>query len=171
MRDEQPYVPVKVMVTKIRGKPMSIHLFDPLSINRRHLQTLCAAVLMVSSLLYTAYAQTSPPERVSFAKGASSATVNGKLIGTSDSTRDYVVRAKAGQTLKIELVSKSPIAYYNVLPPGTDLALVNTSTTGEPRWSGKLPVDGDYTVRVYLMRSAARQGKTAAFSLTISVLP
>lgn len=35
--------------------------------------------------------------------------------------------------------------------------------------AGTLPVDGDYTVRVYLMRSAARRNETAEYTLTVGI--
>ena len=40
--------------------------------------------------------------------------------------------------------------------------------TGEA-YTGMLPTDGDYTVRVYLMRSAARRNEVSDYTLTISV--
>lgn len=38
------------------------------------------------------------------------------------------------------------------------------STSGNT-FSGELPSSGDYTIRIYMMRSAARQKKTARFTL------
>jgi heat shock protein HslJ len=61
--------------------------------------------------------------------------------------------------------------YFNVLPPGSETALVNSSITGNQPWSGTLPADGDYTVRVYLMRAAARQGVKADHTLKVAILP
>jgi hypothetical protein len=40
--------------------------------------------------------------------------------------------------------------------------------TGEA-YTGMLPTDGDYTVRVYLMRNAARRNEVSDFTLTITV--
>jgi hypothetical protein len=34
---------------------------------------------------------------------------------------------------------------------------------------GALPVDGDYTIRVYLMPNAARRKETATFALTVAI--
>jgi len=40
--------------------------------------------------------------------------------------------------------------------------------TGED-FKGVLPTDGDYTIRVYLVRAAARRNETSNYTLTISV--
>lgn len=109
-------------------------------------------------------ASTSAAERVSFDKGISSVTVSGKV----EEGRDYALRAKAGQTLTVALKA-APGVYFNVMAPGNDTALVNTSITGDSTWSGKLPTTGDYIVRVYQMRSATRQGKNPGYAVTFTV--
>jgi hypothetical protein len=102
-----------------------------------------------------------------FAKGASSATVKGSLKG--DKTIDYKVRAKAGQTMSVALKSSNASNYFNVLPPGSsDVAIFVGSTSGN-EWTGPLPAGGEYTVRVYLMRSAARRQETANYALTVGI--
>ncbi len=42
------------------------------------------------------------------------------------------------------------------------------STSGN-EWSAPLDADGEYTVRVYLMRSAARRNETANYTLTVGI--
>jgi hypothetical protein len=105
-------------------------------------------------------------ERVTFAKGASSATITGQLKG--DVTIDYLVRASAGQTLAVTIKASNLANYFNVLPPGSaDVAMYIGQTSGET-YSGMLPADGDYTIRVYLMRSAARRNESSSYTLTVS---
>jgi hypothetical protein len=105
-------------------------------------------------------------ERVSFAKGASSATIKGQLKG--DETVDYVLRASAGQTLTVTPETSHGANYYNVLPPNsTDAAMFIGQFGGD--FKGILPTDGDYTIRVYLMRSAARRNESSNYTLTVSV--
>lgn len=116
---------------------------------------LCAGLLLAGNAL---------AERVAFKPGANAATLSGS-IGDS---RDYVLAAKAGQTLTVSLKG-STRAYFNVLPPGSQEALVNSSITGQSEWSGRLPVSGDYTVRVYQMRAAARQGKKSNYTISFSI--
>lgn len=102
-----------------------------------------------------------------FAKGASSATVKGSLKG--DKTIDYKVRAKAGQTMSVTLKTSNAANYFNVLPPGSkDVAIFVGSTEGN-EWRGALPSDGEYTVRVYLMRSAARRNEAANYTLMVGI--
>jgi hypothetical protein len=58
--------------------------------------------------------------------------------------------------------------YFNVLVPGGDSALFVGSTSGET-FEGTLPADGDYTVRTYLMRNAARRGESSDYTLDIRI--
>ncbi len=104
---------------------------------------------------------------VQFAKGASSAAMKGTIKG--DQTVDYKLRAKAGQTMRVTLQTSNGANSFNVLPPGSnDVAIFNGSTDGN-EWTGALPADGEYKIRVYLMRNAARRGETANYTLTVSI--
>jgi hypothetical protein len=117
-----------------------------------------------------AAAQTVPSQRVAFKPGTSSLVLQGNLDGQK-SDRDYIINAKAGQTLDVVLTTSSSSVYFNVLPPGSPTALVNPSVTGQSSWTGTLPTDGDYTVRVYMMRSASRKGYKASYTLKIEIPP
>ncbi len=102
-----------------------------------------------------------------FAKGASSATVKGSLKGYS--IIDYKLRARAGQTMSVTLKTGNTSNYFNVMPPGSrDVAIFVGSTSGD-EWTGALPADGEYTIRVYLMRSAARRHETANYTLKVGI--
>lgn len=114
----------------------------------------------------SAAAQDIRQERVKFAHGASSATLSGSLKG--DETIDYVLGAKAGQTMTVSLETASTSTYFNVLPPGSEAAIFIGSTSGKT-FTGVLPADGDYAVRVYLMRSAARRNEVAKYTLTVGI--
>lgn len=101
-----------------------------------------------------------------FHAGASSATLSGRIKG--DETVDYRLGAKAGQTMSVTMQTDSGANYFNVLPPGSEAAIGRGDTTGNA-WTGTLPVDGTYTVRVYQMRSAARRNETANYTLTVGI--
>jgi len=103
-------------------------------------------------------------EKVQFAKGASSAVIKGQLKGDADV--DYVVRVAAGQTLSVKLQKTNAQNYFNVMPPGSTGSAMFVGDSGE-NYSGVLPTDGDYIVRVYLMRPAARRGESSNYTLTI----
>jgi len=119
------------------------------------------------ALIGAAAAATGPrQEKVQFAKGASAAVINGQLKGDADV--DYVVRAAAGQTLSVTLKETNPQNYFNVLPPGSKGSAMFVGDTGED-YTGMLPADGDYVVRVYLMRPAARRGESSDYTVTIGV--
>ena len=125
-----------------------------------------AAVISVITIPAEAEIQKHSQERVKFVKGASSAKIKGQLKG--DETVDYVLRASAGQTLTVTLKRSNGANYFNVLPPNsTDVAMFIGQIGGD--FKGILPTDGDYTVRVYLMRSAARRNESSDYTLTISV--
>lgn len=97
-------------------------------------------------------------------KPGAAATVKNRIRG--DQTVDYQLRAAAGQLLTVTLKAGNRSAYFNVLPPGSDEAIFIGSTSGSHCQTG-LPVDGIYTIRVYLMRSAARRNETASYTLTV----
>jgi len=105
-------------------------------------------------------------ERVQFAKGATSAVIKGRLKGTSNV--DYLVRAGAGQTITVSLKRSKLSNYFNVLPPGSKDVAMYAGQTGED-FTGMLPSDGDYRIRVYLGRAAARRNESSNYTLTISV--
>ena len=44
-----------------------------------------------------------------------------------------------------------------------------SNVTGARSWSGMLPADGDYAIRVYLMRPAARRSESSKYTLTVAV--
>ena len=113
------------------------------------------------------WASTVETRTLSFAKGTSSATVKGTLKG--DQIVDYTLRAKAGQSMRVAMTTSNTANYFNVMPPcSEDVAIFIGSTNGN-EWTGALPADGVYKIRVYLMRSAARRGATARYTLTASI--
>ena len=107
------------------------------------------------------------PTRLTPAKATGIVTARGSIQGYA--SRDFVIHAGAGQTLTVSLEATSPSAYFNLLPPGSsEVAMFIGSTSGN-RYQGVAPIAGDYTVRVYLMRSAARRKTTSNFNLTARV--
>jgi len=106
-------------------------------------------------------------ERVRFAPGASSAVVEGSITG--DETVDYVLGARKGQSARIRLATPHGSNYFNLLAPGeSDVAFFIGSTEGD-QFEGVLPETGDYKIRVYLMRSAARRSEKASYRLEIAI--
>lgn len=136
-------------------------------IRKATLATLAAFALVTTTLAADGPAA-ARKERVSFARGAMSATIQGTLKGDGDV--DYLVRAAAGQTLRIEFRASHGQNNFNVLPPGsTNVAMYSSRDTGERSYEGLLPADGDYTIRVWLDRPAARRHESSKYTLTVAV--
>jgi hypothetical protein len=106
-------------------------------------------------------------ERVEFARGAESAVVEGSITGYE--TVDYLLGASAGQSMNVSMATDNTSNYFNVLAPGeTEVAMFIGSTAGN-QFEGVLPATGDYTVRVYLMRNAARRNEVANYRLEMII--
>lgn len=131
----------------------------------------CAA-LAVASLAVTCrdgFSQPAQPrqERVTLARGATSATVTGRLKGSEDV--DYLVRAAAGQTITVSLQHSNASNYFNVIAPGHESVAMYVGDVDEP-FTALLPADGDYRIRVYLARAAARRpNASSTYTLSVTV--
>jgi hypothetical protein len=117
-----------------------------------------------------AAAQMSSP--IHFAKGADHAVLSGTIVGHE--YHDYVLRARAGQTMAVKLTvtgtNGDGSAFFNILPPGSSgAAIFNGSTSADGSGRVKLPEDGDYRVRVYLMGNDKDAGKTVGYSVRVSI--
>ena len=104
-------------------------------------------------------------EQVQFQKGTSGATVKGSIKGRQ--AIDYRVRAAAGQTMDVTLKASKTSAYFNVLATD-DTPLFVGSVSGN-QFSGLLPKDGEYTIRVHLMGNATSSNQAADFTLDIDI--
>jgi len=87
--------------------------------------SLVAAVLVAS----TALAGDIHTERVHFAKGANSATIEGRIQG--DMTIDYLLGAKQGQSMSVSMATDNGANYFNIIAPGkADEAMFVGSSSG-----------------------------------------
>lgn len=106
---------------------------------------------------------------VRFRAGESSATLSGSVAGYD--SKDYRLGARAGQSISVLFKPRNPSCYFNVLPPGSkDVAIFIGSTSGN-EFTANLAQTGDYVIRVYLMRNAARRNKKCRFALTVEISP
>ena len=106
-------------------------------------------------------------ERIAFAPGDTEATVQDTITGY-DSV-DYLVGARAGQDMSVTLETDNTANYFNIIPPNEENVATFVGSTSGNSFADQLDLDGDWKIRVYLMRSAARREETANFSLTVSV--
>lgn len=124
------------------------------------------------SLLFTisacaAVTVTITSKRIILPEGNASITVQGSVTGYA--VTDYLVRAETGQTMTVALKSSNSANYFNVLPPGSNDIAVFTGSVGGNRWTGMLNNGGDYKLRIYLMRSAARRNETGKYTLSVAL--
>jgi len=127
------------------------------------------AALFIAVVAVPASAQRTA--EVEFQPGNFGTMVNGTVTG--DEYFDYVLGAKGGQELFAELqvseTNGSGVAYFNILPPGSDgVAIYNGSIEGTTARI-TLPEDGNYTIRVYLMGNDRDTGKTVGYNLDLSI--
>lgn len=106
-------------------------------------------------------------ERIQLPAGTDTVQLEAQVQG--DETVDYLLAAQAGQPLSVNMHSDNGANYFNLMAPGeTVVAFYNGSIDGNT-YQGTLGASGDFRIRVYLMRSAARRNETAHFDLVISL--
>lgn len=102
-----------------------------------------------------------PTQRISFAPGSTSATVSGSVRGYQ--TRDYVLNARRNQRMMVNLQSNSSFMQIAIINPQGNTMHVGTN------WTGVLPSNGDYRVRVGLVRAEAQRDGAGGFRLTVGI--
>ncbi len=107
-------------------------------------------------------APTPTPQRISFAPGAASATVQGAL--TMNGLDQYVLRVFAGQTMVLNAVPANGNVLLVVY--GADGNVLLSDHAGSPSFAGKVPSTQDYIVHVRAW------GDTApTYTLQVSIPP
>ena len=94
--------------------------------------------------------------RVQFSRGASSATVQGKVsLELSDT---WLIGARAGQVMTVQLIGPRNVRFMLMTSRTTESLADNTRS-----WTGTLPETGDYILLV------DTDAKAAAYSMTITI--
>jgi len=124
-----------------------------------------ALIIALNFAIPQAHAQggKAEPLQIQFQRGRSSATIAGKLRG--DQQAEYVVGAKKGQKLTINLYA-SPPGSITVKVKTSDVADLELKPDSKQQWSATLPGDGDYLLRV--VRSSGKPG-TSLYKLTVTI--
>ena len=131
--------------------------------NFTNLRTWLLACFLLFIVSISFAADTIRTERVHFKKGANSAVIEASIKGYE--SVDYVLGARVGQNMNVSLATKHGATYFNILAPGqNEVAMFNGSINGN-QYEGTLPESGDYKIRVYMMRSAARRNEVAHYRL------
>ena len=137
----------------------------PNPFNRLHLWFLPCLLLLTAPMGFAS--NENHVERVHFKKGANSAVVEASIKGYE--TVDYVLGAHAGQYMNVSLATKHGAAYFNILAPGENEVAMFNGSVSQNQYEGTLPASGDYKIRVYMMRSAARRNEVAHYRLEMIV--
>ncbi|MEG4205994.1 hypothetical protein QUA20_18955 [Microcoleus sp. Pol7_A1] len=122
-----------------------------------------ASVKAISSIVPTAAIPDRPailmsqqPQEIQFKRGASSAEVKGGVA--RGEVMIYLIKAKEGQTMNVEIQSVEGNAVFKVVAPNT-----NAVAEGEKSWSGELPQTGKYQIVVGTERGGA------SYTLSVSI--
>ena len=139
-----------------------------------------AAVILYASLMLSVwpasgFASDIVEKTVRFSTGSNGTTINDQIVGYKSIS--YLLGASSGQVMTVTLRPTNNATYFNIYSPGKgpgDEALANSSIDGPMvpdlnQFSGILPSDGEYTISVYMMRSAARRNEKSNFTLDISI--
>ena len=102
---------------------------------------------------------TPTPERVAFAPGATSATLSGEVSWPE--RKEYVLRALAGQTMSVEIVSPDGLANFAIV--GEDGTPYKRLVNEDRSFSFVLPATQDYFITV------ARPEGSSTYTLTITI--
>ena len=106
-------------------------------------------------------------EQVKFKPGSTSAVIEGSIKGYQ--TVDYILNLKKGQYMNVSMATDNNANYFNILEPNeTEVAIFNGSLN-DNQYEGTSSKSGDYKIRVYMMRSAARRNEVAKYRLEMIV--
>ncbi len=127
-------------------------------------KSLLFLTILTAFLLFNSNISAQTKVRVKFAKGATSTALKGTINGYK--YIDYIVAAKSGQTMTVNLKTSNPASgfymYYS------DMKEVD-ETSGVTEITRNVDVDDSYIIRVILPRSAARRKESASFTLNVSI--
>ncbi|WGL16731.1 hypothetical protein PVT68_00145 [Microbulbifer bruguierae] len=83
-------------------------------------------------------------------------------------TIEYLIDAKTGQSLALDILSNNARAAYRITAPAAPRAL-HKGHGQQSSYSVTLPRDGTYRVLIYLQDSAASAGESAEFALSFQL--
>lgn len=110
---------------------------------------------------------TQPPpqgQRIQFPPGATVVSVQDRVSDTG--SKSYLVRALAGQTMRVSLTSANPSANFSIVGV-TDGQPYKRVEVGEPWFTFQLPATQDYRVTARVASGAG----TATYALAIAITP
>ena len=132
---------------------------------------------LVTPLLATTFVLLTPPAiiarndirtvGVQFARSTNSAVIEDSITGYE--VIDYVLRAREGQSMNVSMATDNTSNYFNILAPHEDAIAIFNSSMSDNQYEVILPESGEYKIRVYMMRSAARRNEKASYRLEMII--
>ena len=93
-------------------------------------------------------------KRIKFPRGRTSTVINNAVL--REDIDQYILGARAGQRMKVEITSVEGNAAFQIVKPGNKGMLTGASWDDDAtHWSGELPETGDYTIEVAPTRGNA----------------
>ena len=111
-------------------------------------------------------APVTPDGRIQFIPGTTSTRIHGMISGHE--TKEYILRASAGQTLTIAFRASNRYAYYAIRNENKMIFDSSAETENQPVI--RLPDNADYKIIVFLMRNEARREGQADFTLDVEII-
>ena len=115
-------------------------------------------------VLATVSIEAQMPTRIKFARGAVSANETGRLTGFDDS-KTYVIKVRAGQTLRTQQTGRNYITISIKDPNGEDVTDSDASCNN--RKEVKPTLSGDYLLTVVECQKADKWRGTFRFRITV----
>lgn len=97
--------------------------------------------------------------RVHFPRNRTTTVLKGTL--RRGISHDYLLRARAGQTMSVHLAAQSPEMYLTMLTPDREVWMDNIKD-----WSGELPQTGTYRINV-IPDTTTERPKSYTLEITI----
>jgi type II secretory pathway pseudopilin PulG len=126
-----------------------------------HQSSILVVVILILGTLTLTFGE-GVRKRIRFAKGRNSTVINNAVL--REDVDQYIVGAKAGQKMKVQITSVESNASFEISKPRQGGFLPGAGFEDDARtWSGELPETGDYTIEVAPTRG------NATYRLTVEI--
>ncbi len=122
------------------------------------------ALALVAIMLFATSAlpmQATSVRRVRFPRGRTTTVLRGSIV--NDGMNQYLLSARAGQTMSVHITSPRKRAKFDVYPRDNRSALVSSGAEDTTDWEGSLPESGDYVISVYSV------GGNTSYTLEVAI--
>jgi hypothetical protein len=122
-------------------------------LSRRFATGIALASMLVIATMSVSFAD-GVRKRIKFPRGRTSTVINNAVL--REDIDQYLLGAKAGQRMKVEISSVEGNASFQIMMPGNKRMLPGATFDDDAtRWNGELPETGDYVIEVAPTRGNA----------------